>query len=138
MQCNANIRQVPSSPNQIHRIHRTIQISQYFHSILFFVNKRWIVTAAHCIKFSVEKKVCLGITETGKCKQKLLVAPSNQHIYPLYNETPHLHDIGLYDQSFWYYVFYGINRKSHFIIRVDRITYTNSIQSTYSTYSVDE
>lgn len=74
----------------------TLRIVVNSNGLRFGMDERWIVTAAHCLEARADIDVYLGVKSTGKYRAKVIVPAANQHIYPLYNKTSSLHDIGLY------------------------------------------
>lgn len=76
---------------------------------------RWIITAAHCLPPGLEIKAFFGISSTGRYSTKIVVPPSNQHIYPQFNEKTFQHDIGKHAfYSFEPFILYKTDKKYSF------------------------
>lgn len=68
--------------------------------ILISMNKRWILTAAHCLRRKVEMGILFGSTADGIFVNGSLVPVANQHMHPLFDASSKNNDIGLYSMIY--------------------------------------
>lgn len=98
-----------------------LQICSIF--LIFFT--RWVVTAAHCLSSGRDLEVYFGVDQTGRFIGKLQVNSANQFIFPGYDPSTHVNDIGLYELL---HLHLGKILKSHFQILQDYLNCRNLFQ----------
>lgn len=63
--------------------------------VFFSPHLRWILTAAHCLKYRIPLALHLGLDSRGEYEKTIAIDPHQQFMYPRYMRDGNLYDIGL-------------------------------------------